>query len=142
MKKINVPELKIAGKTGTAEYPGPKDAKGIMPTHGWFTAFAPYDNPQVSVTVFVQRGGGPTNAAPIAMKIFKRYFNYVRAGPRARGHQVKGAGQGDAAQALALRGFPPVHRAVRYPRLRAGDGLQRHLSLRGTARLLPSAPTL
>ena len=48
MKKINVPELKIAGKTGTAEYPGPKDAKGIMPTHGWFTAFAPYDNPQVS----------------------------------------------------------------------------------------------
>jgi penicillin-binding protein 2 len=76
LKKFNVPELKIAGKTGTAEFPGPKDAKGIMPTHGWFTAFAPYDNPEVSVTVFVQRGGGPSTAAPIAIEIIKRYFRY------------------------------------------------------------------
>lgn len=83
VKAINVPELKIAGKTGTAEYPGPKDAKGIMPTHGWFTAFAPYDNPEVSVTVFVQRGGGPGTAAPIAVNILKRYFRYVPAAPAA-----------------------------------------------------------
>ncbi|MHB0868600.1 MAG: penicillin-binding protein 2 [Chloroflexota bacterium] len=75
-RKFNVPALKIAGKTGTAEFPGPKDAKGIMPTHGWFTASAPYDDPQISVTVFVQRGGGPSDAVPTAMKIFKRYFNY------------------------------------------------------------------
>ncbi|MHB8990238.1 MAG: hypothetical protein ACYC66_01135, partial [Chloroflexota bacterium] len=47
-----------------------------MPTHGWFTAYAPYDDPQISVTVFVQRGGGPSDAVPTAMKIFKRYFNY------------------------------------------------------------------
>ena len=77
VKGVNIPELKIAGKTGTAEYPGEKDAKGIMPTHGWFTAFAPYDDPQVSVTVFVQRGGGPSTAVPIAMEIFKRYFHYT-----------------------------------------------------------------
>lgn len=77
VKGVNIPELKIAGKTGTAEYPGEKDDKGIMPTHGWFTAFAPYDDPQISVTVFVQRGGGPSNAVPIAMEIFKRYFHYT-----------------------------------------------------------------
>ncbi|HEX2922650.1 MAG TPA: penicillin-binding protein 2 [Chloroflexota bacterium] len=76
VKNVNIPALKIAGKTGTAEFPGERDAKGILPTHGWFTAFAPYDDPQVSVTVFVQRGGGPSDAAPIAMKIFARYFNY------------------------------------------------------------------
>lgn len=80
-RKFNIPALKIAGKTGTAEFPGPKDAKGIMPTHGWFTAYAPYDDPQVSVTVFVQRGGGPSDALPIAMKIFKRYFNYSDPNP-------------------------------------------------------------
>lgn len=74
--KHNTPELKIAGKTGTAEFPGIRDAKGILPTHGWFTAYAPYDNPQVTVTVFVQRGGGPGTALPIAMKIMRRYFNY------------------------------------------------------------------
>ncbi len=80
-KKLNIPALKIAGKTGTAEFPGEKDSKGILPTHGWFTAYAPYDNPQVSVTVFVQQGGGPTDAFPLAMKIFKRYFNYAEPVP-------------------------------------------------------------
>lgn len=76
VRKVNIPELKIAGKTGTAEFPGIRDDKGILPTHGWFTAYAPYDNPEVSVTVFLQRGGGPTNAAPVAVEIIKRYFRY------------------------------------------------------------------
>ena len=87
VRTANVPELKVAGKTGTAEFPGPRDANGILPTHGWFTAFAPYDDPQVSVTVFVQRGGGPSNAVPIAMNIFKRYFRYTSPGSE-RGSQV------------------------------------------------------
>jgi penicillin-binding protein 2 len=90
VKAVNIPELKIAGKTGTAEYPGPKDDKGIMPTHGWFTAYAPYDNPEVSVTVFVQSGGGPTNAVPIAMNIFKRYFHYVPPAPTPTVATVRG----------------------------------------------------
>ncbi len=75
-KANNIPALKVAGKTGTAEFPGVKDAHGILPTHGWFTAYAPYDNPQVTVTVFLEKGGGPSDAFPTAMKIFKRYFNY------------------------------------------------------------------
>jgi penicillin-binding protein 2 len=76
IKDLDVPALKMAGKTGTAEFPGPLDEKGELPTHGWFTAFAPYDNPEVSVTVFVQRGGGPSNAAPLTIEIMKRYFQY------------------------------------------------------------------
>jgi len=88
VRAVNIPALKVAGKTGTAEFPGPKDAKGIMPTHGWFTAFAPYDDPQVSVTVFLQRGGGPSNAVPVAMKIFQRYFHYT--GPSATPTPVRG----------------------------------------------------
>jgi penicillin-binding protein 2 len=81
VKKYNIPALKVAGKTGTAEFPGVRDSKGILPTHGWYTAYAPYDNPQVSVTVFVQRGGGPSDAVPIAMRILARYFNYSDPGP-------------------------------------------------------------
>lgn len=81
MAAFNVPELKVAGKTGTAEYAGPKDANGIAPTHGWFTAFAPYDNPQVSVTVFLQSGGS-SNAVPIAMDILKRFFHYTSPSPQ------------------------------------------------------------
>jgi penicillin-binding protein 2 len=64
----------VAGKTGTAEFPGPKDEKGIGPTHGWFTAFAPADAPRISLTVFVERGGGPTDAVPLAMEILREYF--------------------------------------------------------------------
>jgi penicillin-binding protein 2 len=76
IKDLDVPELKMAGKTGTAEFYGPLNEKGELPTHGWFSAFAPYDNPEVSVTVFVQRGGGPSTAAPLTIEIMKRYFGY------------------------------------------------------------------
>lgn len=69
-----IPGIQVAGKTGTAEFPGPKDAKGISPTHGWFTAYAPAEDPRVSVTVFVERGGGPGDALPLAMEILREYF--------------------------------------------------------------------
>lgn len=64
----------VAGKTGTAEFPGPKDAQGVAPTHGWFTAYAPADQPRVSVTVFLERGAGTRDAMPLAMDILREYF--------------------------------------------------------------------
>jgi len=60
--------------SGTAEYPGERNAAGILPTHGGFTAYAPFDNPQVTVTVFVEKGGGPSDALPLAMELLKEYF--------------------------------------------------------------------
>lgn len=60
-----------ACKTGTAEF---NDSKGR--THAWFTAFAPIDNPQISVTVLAEAGGeGSVVAAPVAKKILELYFN-------------------------------------------------------------------
>jgi cell division protein FtsI/penicillin-binding protein 2 len=64
----------VAGKTGTAEYTGPRDASGQLPTHGWFTGFAPIEDPEISVTVFIEKGTGSKNAAPIAVKIIRNYF--------------------------------------------------------------------
>lgn len=49
-----LPDLKIASKTGTAEHG--EDPKQTPP-HAWYTAFAPYDNPQVAVAVIVESGG-------------------------------------------------------------------------------------
>lgn len=69
-----IPDLRVAGKTGTGEFFGPRDAKGNLPTHGWFTGFAPADDPQISVTVFVERGTGSKDAAPIALEIIRAYF--------------------------------------------------------------------
>jgi penicillin-binding protein 2 len=75
LKWFKIPGLRLAGKTGTAEFEGPLDARKNLPTHGWFTGFAPADNPEISVTVFVDRGGGTDDASPIAARIFRRYFH-------------------------------------------------------------------
>ncbi len=78
-----IPGIAVAGKTGTAEFARDwnkdgqpdRDAKGNLPTHAWFTAFAPYQDPEIVVTVFVANGGeGSSVAAPIAAKVLRAYF--------------------------------------------------------------------
>jgi penicillin-binding protein 2 len=81
LKWFKIPGLRLAGKTGTAEFEGPLDDKKNLPTRGWFTGFAPADNPEVSVTVFVERGGGTDDASPIAARIFRRYFRLPDVSP-------------------------------------------------------------
>ncbi|MBI3742257.1 MAG: hypothetical protein HY257_10960, partial [Chloroflexi bacterium] len=55
-------------------YYGPK-VNGHLPTHAWFTAFAPYENPQIVVTVFIAGGGeGSEIAAPVAADILRAYY--------------------------------------------------------------------
>ena len=69
----------VAGKTGTAEYPGQRDWEGNLPTHAWFTAFAPFDDPEITVVVFVEGGGeGGMVAAPVAAEILSHYFSVPR----------------------------------------------------------------
>lgn len=59
----------IAGKTGTAENSHGDD-------HGWFVAYAPYDDPRIAVVVIVEQGGfGASSAVPIAKKIMEAAFN-------------------------------------------------------------------
>ncbi|MGI6424883.1 MAG: penicillin-binding protein 2 [Tepidanaerobacteraceae bacterium] len=59
----------VAGKTGTAEWDVTKDP------HGWFVAFAPYDDPEIAVAVFIeQAGSGGSTGGPVARAIFEEYF--------------------------------------------------------------------
>ena len=66
--------IEVAGKTGTAEF-GPARYDGSYETHGWFVGFAPYDEPEVAVVVFFQRGSGGEVAAPAASAILDYYFH-------------------------------------------------------------------
>lgn len=59
----------IIGKTGTGGFLGPETA-----THGWFLGFAPRERPEIGVLVFIYRGTGGEDAAPVAREIFKTYF--------------------------------------------------------------------
>ncbi|MDP3917601.1 MAG: penicillin-binding transpeptidase domain-containing protein, partial [Candidatus Woesebacteria bacterium] len=44
-------------------------------THAWFTVFAPLENPEIMLTVMVEKSGeGSKVAGPIARNIFNYYF--------------------------------------------------------------------
>lgn len=63
-----VRELKVSGKTGTAENPHGDD-------HSIFVGYAPDENPEIVVCVFVENAGhGGSVAAPIVAKIIKTYY--------------------------------------------------------------------
>ena len=70
-----LPDTLVAGKTGTAEFVDPED--GETKDRAWFTGFAPYDNPQVVVTVFYNLGVGGTKAAPVAADIIGYFLENV-----------------------------------------------------------------
>lgn len=79
--------VSVAGKTGTAEF-GQRFADGNYETHAWYSGFAPAENPQVAVTVFLERGVGATHAAPLASKILDYYFHRT---PPAQAQVITGA---------------------------------------------------
>lgn len=68
-----IPGVTVAGKTGTAQIPGNKNA-------AWFICFAPSDKPEIAVAVMLEGDtpgenyGGGDNAAPVANAILKKYF--------------------------------------------------------------------
>ncbi|MDF2502219.1 MAG: mrdA 1 [Anaerosporomusa subterranea] len=61
--------VQIAGKTGTAENSHGAD-------HGWFVAYAPYEDPTIAVAVIVEQGGyGGSSAGVITKKVLEAAFN-------------------------------------------------------------------
>ena len=64
-------EVEIAGKTGTAQ-----EARN-KPNHAFFISYAPYDNPEICVTVNIPYGYSSSNAANIAKNVYKYYYGYI-----------------------------------------------------------------
>ena len=73
--------LKIAGKTGTAEF----KTRGAVLHRIWFIAFAPYDAPTVALAIVLENGesGGKT-VAPMAGQILAKIFGTHAADPQER----------------------------------------------------------
>jgi penicillin-binding protein 2 len=77
--------IRVAGKTGTAEFfcPDEEVKYGLchqgepLPTHAWYTTFAPVEAPEIAVVVYVFNGGeGSVTAVPIARDILEWYFQH------------------------------------------------------------------
>ena len=68
-RSMQVVPSEVAGKTGTAQWSSKKDH------HAWFTGFAPFDNPELVITILVEEGGeGSSVAVPIAREYLQWYF--------------------------------------------------------------------
>ena len=76
----NLPYINVAGKTGTAEYCDNIAwalglcVQGNWPSHAWFTAYAPYEDPEILVIAFIYNGGeGSANALPVVVETIEAY---------------------------------------------------------------------
>ncbi len=63
--------VNVAGKTGTAQ-----ESKS-RPNHALFVSYAPYEAPEISVTVRVANGYTSDYAAQIAREVYKYYFGLI-----------------------------------------------------------------
>ena len=70
-------DLLLAGKTGTAQVISKDSANygyGEYKNHGWFTAYYPFDDPKIAITVFAEHGdSGGRAGGPIIKKIVSYY---------------------------------------------------------------------
>lgn len=67
-RRANLKDIEVCGKTGTAQNRG-RD-------HSVFMGFAPMNEPQIAVAVYVENGGwGATYGVPIGSLIIEQYIN-------------------------------------------------------------------
>lgn len=62
-------DFPVAGKTGTAQEVTTK------PNHALFVSFAPYEDPEIAITVQIANGYTSSNAAEVGRDVVKYYFN-------------------------------------------------------------------
>ncbi|MEK9627644.1 MAG: penicillin-binding protein 2 [Nitrospinota bacterium] len=92
-KRSRLKDIVVSGKTGTVQVVRMKSNEELDPEeeipykyrdHAWFVAFAPYEKPEIAVAVLIEHGGhGGATAAPIAQKVFKKYFELYPPKPAA-----------------------------------------------------------
>lgn len=76
-RRARIEGIEVCGKTGTVQ-----NDHIDLPDHSVFIAFAPKENPQIAIAVYVEYAGfGGTWAAPIASLMMEQYLNDSIANP-------------------------------------------------------------
>lgn len=66
--------VEAAGKSGTSQFDGSDPTR----THAWFTAYAPFNDPEIVVTVLVEAGGeGHVAAEPVVRKAIEYWAKNI-----------------------------------------------------------------
>ncbi|MFC4295254.1 penicillin-binding protein 2 [Novosphingobium tardum] len=82
--RLPVPDVLLAGKTGTAQVVGLNigNGKGGLwkhRDHGHFICFAPFDKPRYACAVVIEHGGGSGAAYPVARDVMTFLFDPAKA---------------------------------------------------------------
>ncbi len=81
-RRAKVPGLKIAAKTGTAEY----GSRANRRKHTWMIAFAPFDNPTIALAILIEDGdSGGRTVAPLIRSALAYYFGLPDPGDEPEG---------------------------------------------------------
>ncbi len=80
-KYARLETISSAGKTGTGEFCDDVAQEqnlcqpGNWPTHAWYAAFAPFENPEIAVVAFIYNGGeGAVTSGPVVKQVLEAYF--------------------------------------------------------------------
>ena len=75
-RRARIDSIIVCGKTGTVQ-------NKLTPDHSVFMAFAPKDNPQIAIAVYVEEAGfGGTWAAPISSLMIEKYLTGTISKPK------------------------------------------------------------
>ncbi|MBI4466795.1 MAG: penicillin-binding protein 2 [Acidobacteria bacterium] len=98
-----LPEIDVAGKTGTAQLVSYDTLKRLggrrvrtLTENAWFVGLAPRRNPEIVVAVLLEHGEHGAAAAPVAREVIKAYYDKKNRGPApqfARGLSLAERGQ-------------------------------------------------
>jgi penicillin-binding protein 2 len=82
--RLPIPDVLMAGKTGTAQVVGLNVSSGKggiwkHRDHGHFICFAPFDNPRYACAVVIEHGGGSSAAYPVARDVMTYLFDPAKA---------------------------------------------------------------
>jgi penicillin-binding protein 2 len=80
---VRLDDVEVSGKTGTAQVHNMgavrianRDKEFQLRDHAWFAAYAPTDNPEIVLVIFLEHAGhGGAEAAPVAMNVLREYFD-------------------------------------------------------------------
>ncbi len=83
-RRIRIPGVEIAGKTGTAQVFSRKKGakfdndkvKRELKDHAWFVCYAPAENPTIAISVIIEHGEhGSSQAAPVAGELIRHHMD-------------------------------------------------------------------
>ncbi len=84
-RSASIDGFEIAGKTGTAQvvrqetWTKNEDLAAEKRDHAWFASFGPFDDPKLTVVVFIEHGGaGSEAAAPLAKAMYEEFVGNLQ----------------------------------------------------------------